>query len=203
MRHPNHLAATLLFAALAAMAATAADAHSKKREAKAHVHGRGTLAIVVEGNTVGLELSVPAHDIVGFEHAPKSAAQKSAVAEAEIKLGSILTLVKVPEAAGCTIAKSAVQMEQDEADASAKSGKHDHSHGHGHSHDHGEGGHAEFKATYELACSDARALTSLAFPYFAAFPKAEALTVTVVTAKGQAQYEVTRTRTQLDLAGAG
>jgi hypothetical protein len=174
------------------------DAQGKKREAKAHEHGRGTLAMVIEGKAVGLEFAVPADDLVGFEHEAKTAAQKAAVAEVEKKLGAILSLVEVPAAAGCSVAKAAAKFEREEAEKSGKGGKHDHGHGH----DHDDGGHAEFKATYEITCADPGALTSLAFPYFEAFPKAQALTVTIVTAKGQAQYEVSRGKRTLDLAGA-
>ena len=53
-----------------------------QRQAGAHQHGKGKLDIVIEGATVSMALDVPADDIVGFEHAAKTPAEKATVAAA-------------------------------------------------------------------------------------------------------------------------
>ncbi len=50
--------------------------------AEPHVHGLGTLQLVMEGNRLTIELCLPAMDVVGFEHAPREAKHKEAVKKA-------------------------------------------------------------------------------------------------------------------------
>ncbi len=47
-----------------------------------HVHGVGTLQLVLEENSLSVELRLPAINVVGFEHAPNDAQQKAAVQNA-------------------------------------------------------------------------------------------------------------------------
>jgi hypothetical protein len=49
----------------------------------AHVHGALKLDLAVENNSLFFDLDGPAEAILGFEHAPKSAADKKTFAEAE------------------------------------------------------------------------------------------------------------------------
>ncbi len=46
------------------------------RYADAHQHGKGILNIVLEGNTLLMELEAPGADIIGFEHTAKTATEK-------------------------------------------------------------------------------------------------------------------------------
>ncbi|MDH4983163.1 DUF2796 domain-containing protein [Hyphomicrobium sp. D-2] len=64
------------------------------RELGAHVHGRGTFNIAIEGSRVALELKAPGMDIVGFESAPTSDAQKAAVEKAKATLAKPLELFR-------------------------------------------------------------------------------------------------------------
>ena len=135
----------------------------------AHVHGQGTLNLAIEGNELLVELIAPAHDIVGFEHAPSSDKDHEAIEKAEAILRDGVALVGIPDAAGCAMesfsVKSALlagdddhhrgsdgkdedrdhaEHSKDEHDHDAKD---DHNHGKnksaGHEHDHGEkDGHA-------------------------------------------------------------
>ncbi len=75
----------------------------ERRELGAHQHGHGTLNIAFEGNRITMELEVPGHDIVGFEHEAKTDDQKAAVAKAKSQLGAPLALFQLPAAAGCTV----------------------------------------------------------------------------------------------------
>ncbi len=205
-------AVTLLVLALGATVALAGDKpddHGKthkggeKRELGAHEHGHGTLNIVISGKTVGLELEVPGADIVGFEHEAKTDDKKAALQEAKTRLQNILAYVTPPASAGCSIASAKVEVEHiGENDHDDDHKGHDiKTHKAGDDHDDHKG-HADFHATYELTCTTPAALTSLEFPYFAAFKGAEELDVTIVTDKGQSKHEVSRKTMTISLGGA-
>lgn len=156
----------------------AGSAHAQKRQHGAHQHGHGTLKIAIEGPTVDLELAAPGDDIVGFEHAPKTEAQKAAVEKAIQQLGSPLALFVLPAAAACTVKEAKPVVDRT-----------------------GGADHSEFKATYKLECGTPKALTSIRFDYFKVFPRAEELDVAVVSEKAQKSYEVSRKKPQLSLSG--
>ncbi|CAN1723885.1 DUF2796 domain-containing protein [Hyphomicrobium sp. 1Nfss2.1] len=202
MRTHFHSAPFIAAIVLAVVLPTALMAEEGHRELGAHVHGHGTLNIAVEDKSISMELEVPGMDIVGFEHAATSDAQKQMVDEAKMILQRVLEVFPVPAAAECTVASVDVAVEaerhhdEDDHDAKdAKAGDHDHDSHEGHE------GHNQFHATYELACSNPSALTSIGFNYFKHFAGAQALTVNLVTSKGQSSYEVSRTKPTLDLSG--
>jgi len=186
-------------------------AQDARRQLDAHAHGEGRLAIAIEGPRLEMELETPASDILGFEHAPRTKAQKKALADARKRLASLAGLLTLPDAAGCKLTSAKVEV----LGAAAGGGKkgHDHDHGHGHDHkaadskgkadDHGHdhGAHSEFKVTYAVACATPAKLDTIAFDYFKAFKGAEKLSVTVIGPKGQSSYVVTREKPVLDLSG--
>ena len=206
----RRLAPLLCATCLCAVSAQAED----KRHADAHEHGHGSLDIAVEGNTVDMALRVPGADIVGFEHAAESDADKAALAEALAKLEKPLTLFVPPAAANCTVsaAEAEYELEHDDEHDDHKDDDHkdddhkddDHAKhdddGH-HKDEHDEEGHAEFHAEYRLTCGNVGALAGLDFAYFAQFPAAEELEVQIITDKGQNGAEVTRESPRLDLDG--
>jgi uncharacterized protein DUF2796 len=197
----------LLCAAGALLIPLTAATAEERRELDAHEHGHGKLNIAVEGKTVGLELRVPGADIVGFEHEAKSDKDKASLKSAKQKLAAPLDLFRLPSAAGCKLTSSFAHYTKDEdhAEQHAKhhGGKHaeHHNDGDDHHEEHAKSEHAEFHAGYELTCTAPEKLTSIDFAYFGAFKNSEELEVNVVTAKGQAQYEVTRDKPKLDLGG--
>lgn len=200
----NALLAVLAFLLFASPAAAQA-----KRELGAHEHGAGKLNIAIEKAKVELELEVPGDDIVGFEHKAKTTKQKAAIENAKKALAAGLTLFKLPAGAGCKLDTAKVELHTDEAEKKpaepVKKDAHGHGkkgHAHGHSHDHDEGGHTEFHANYTLTCASPDKLTEIVFDYFKSFKKAQKLTVSVVSDKGQKQYEVTRKSPRLTFGAA-
>lgn len=212
MRTHFHSAPFIAAIALAMALPSALMAEEGHRELGAHVHGHGTLNIAVEDKSISMELEAPGMDIVGFEHAATSDAQKQMVDEAKMILQRVLEVFPVPEAAGCTVASVDVAVEaehhhdddgHDHEDHKAKAGEQDHDHDHDANDDAHEGhaGHSQFHANYQLSCSNPSALTSIGFNYFKHFAGAQALTVNLVTGKGQSSYEVSRSKPTLDLSG--
>ncbi len=79
--------------------------------AEPHVHGAGTLQLVLEGGSLNVELRLPAMDVVGFEHAPREAKHKDAVKKAVALLKDSRKVLVPPAAAQCTAAPGAVESE--------------------------------------------------------------------------------------------
>jgi len=197
------------FAAVALASILPAAAQEPRRDPPPHEHGRGTLNIAIEGNKVSMELDTPGMDILGFEHAATTAAQKRTVKQAETTLSRPLALFKLPAAAGCRVREANVAIEAEEHDhhgadkgqgaeskgepgAAAKEEHADHA-------AHPE--HSDVHAEYVLQCTAPAAITRIDFDYFKVFKGAERLDVNVITSKGQSRFEVSRDKPRLDLGG--
>jgi phosphoketolase len=189
-------AAVLLVAGIS-IALPTWTAQAQHRELGPHQHGHGTLNIAIEGGRVSMELDVPGADIVGFEHAATTKAQRTAVEKAKAELAAPLSVFVVPKGAGCSVKEANVKIEgAEEAKAEqakdAPAGKKE------------EAGaeHSDFNADYVLECTAVDKLTSIEFPYFRKFSGAQELEINLVTAKGQNKFEVKRGKPRLDLTGA-
>ena len=157
-----------LSAALVATAAFAAEKHGhdhdEKRELGSHEHGHVTVQIALEGDSLQMALEAPGNDIVGFEHAAETDEQKAAVSEATEALSDPLAVFTLPEAAGCSVASSDVEL-------------------------HREGDHNAFEAEYALTCTDVSALTVIETRLFEMFPSIREIEVEYATPAGQGAIE--------------
>lgn len=184
-------------------------AQEPRRQLDAHSHGEGRLAIAIEGKRLEMELEAPASDIIGFEHAPRTKAQRKTMADAKKQLGRLAGLFVLTADAGCKLKTADVDVLGAAAGSKAKGHDHDHGHDHGKKgkaakaddHDHDHGSHSEFKVTYAIECAAPEKLGTVAFDYFKAFTGAQKLNVTVIGPKGQSSYVVTREKPVLDLSG--
>ncbi|MFO6377007.1 DUF2796 domain-containing protein, partial [Pseudomonas aeruginosa] len=61
-----------------------------------HEHGVAQLNVALDGKTLELELDSPAMNLVGFEHAASTDADKAAVAKARAQLEKPLELFALP-----------------------------------------------------------------------------------------------------------
>ncbi|GAB5377200.1 MAG: DUF2796 domain-containing protein [Acuticoccus sp.] len=199
------MAMKTLLAALSAVAlATAAEAQ-EHRELDAHVHGVSKLEVALEHGTLTLDLHAPGMDIVGFEYAAASDADRDTVATAVMQLTRPHELI-VPEAgAQCRITEILAHLhgeehdhEETDAHAAHEDDDEDEAHeGEEHAHDdethEGEdagGEHSEFHARYAFDCAHPEALQAIAFPFFTVFANAAEIEATVVTETGAFQAEI-------------
>lgn len=178
----------LMTAVCVLLAAPAVLAEEEHRALGAHEHGHGTLNIAVEGGTIAFELDVPGMDIIGFEHEPANDAEERAVEKVESALAKGLELFALPEAAGCEQNDADVELSDVEHGATDKDG-------------HDAGAHNAFHVVYEFACKSVGDVKRIGFGFFKTFPGSAALSVTVVTPKGQSKIEVTRDKPEADLSG--
>ena len=82
--------------ALAANADQEAEAHG------AHVHGVGHLAIALDADgRIEAELETPGHNVFGFEHAPRDAAERRIVSDARAQLLAEGNALRFDDEAGC------------------------------------------------------------------------------------------------------
>jgi hypothetical protein len=189
----RRLLLALPFALLPLAIAHAADEHDHDHEHAslgAHEHGVGRLNAALDGQTLELELDSPAMNLVGFEHAATTDADKARVAAARAQLEKPLTLFNLPKAAGCVVSTQelASPLFGDKADADD-----DHDDdakdegGDEHHHD-----HSEIHAHYQFSCSAPGALKNLDLAnIFNTFPATQKIQVQLISPSGQQGVEVT------------
>ncbi|PYY79193.1 DUF2796 domain-containing protein [Pseudomonas sp. TKO26] len=187
----------LPFALLPLAVSQAVQAHEHEHEhgsLGAHEHGVARLNAVLDGQALELELESPAMNLVGFEHAPSTDADKAKVAAARTQLEQPLVLFSLPRAAACVIAKQELQSplfgdkpdaddhDDDDHDEQAK-GANDHEHHHEHS---------EIHAHYQFTCAKPDALKSLDLgQLFKTFPATQKIQVQLISPSGQQGVEAT------------
>lgn len=153
--------------------------------AEPHVHGAGTLQLVLEGGSLNAELRLPAMDVVGFEHAPREAKHQEAVKKAVAMLKDSRKVLALPDDAQCIAAPGTVESELLE-DGHAAGHKHDKHDQHETGHDHADGeAHADFEVAYRFDCRRPEALKQIKVLVFQQLPKLERLDVEMVTPAGQ------------------
>ncbi len=204
---------TIHLALLASVAATPILAQ-ETRELGAHVHGVSTLEFAAEGGMVEMNLHAPGMDIVGFEYAASTDADKDAVAAAVRTLLLPENIVALPAAAECRLTEALAGLhggdrhhEEGEDHDHAEGEGHEHGHGHGHEdhaegaeHDHEEAaGHSEFHARYIFDCAHPEALTTVGFPFFERFGNAREIEARYVTDAGAGAAEIGRDAAKLSL----
>ena len=149
----------------------------------AHEHGVAKLDAVLDGNTLELELDSPAMNLVGFEHAANSDADKAKVAAVRQQLEQPLKLFGLPAAAGCKEDQQELEspLFGDAPKADDDGDDHEHSHQ-----------HSDIGAHYQLTCAnpDKLAQVDLA-PLFKAFPATQKITVQLIGPNGQKGAEAT------------
>ncbi|WP_312934701.1 DUF2796 domain-containing protein [Pseudomonas sp.] len=152
----------------------------------AHEHGVASLNAVIDGNTLELQLTSPAMNLVGFEHAASSDADKAKVAAARQTLEQPLALFGLAQAAGCKedsqelespLFGDAAHADDDDDDDA------DHEHGHE---------HADVHAHYQLTCASPAKLTQVDLaPLYKTFPATQKINVQLIGPNGQKGVEST------------
>ncbi|AZD57327.1 hypothetical protein TRE132_58020 [Pseudomonas chlororaphis subsp. aurantiaca] len=189
----RRLLLALPFALLPLAIAHAAEKHDHDHEhgsLGAHEHGVARLNAALDGQTLELELESPAMNLVGFEHAASTDADKAKVAAVRAQLEKPLALFSLPPAAGCVVA----QQELESPLFGDKPEDHDEDHdeakeANGHEHHHE---HSEIHAHYQFTCATPGALKSLDLAgVFKTFPATQKIQVQLISPSGQQGVEAT------------
>lgn len=190
----RHLLLALPFALLPLVAAHAANsvdepAHDHQHASLGtHEHGVARLDAALDGAVLELELQSPAMNLLGFEHAASSAADKAQLAAVRETLEQPLALFQLDAAAQCTVTTQTLesplfgdQPALAEHDDEEDDDDHDHAAGEAHEH-----AHSEIHAHYQLTCAKPEALRSLNLaPLFKAFPATRVVQLQVIAPGGQ------------------
>ena len=154
----------VLLAAMLGLAAPSLQAQSAATESTAtadgfvqrgtHAHGKVVVNLALEGGTLSAELDAPAINVVGFERAPRSDAERREVAAVDRRLAAGVGMLGVPAAARCERARVDYTPPRPGSDASAN--EHDHEHEHGHEADGDE--HSDYLARFSYRCANPAAL---------------------------------------------
>lgn len=145
----------------------------------AHEHGAAELDAALDGSMLEIELRSPAMNLVGFEHAPSSDADKRKIADARERLEQPDALFGLPAAAGCKLAETELESPLFEGEA------HDHNHGDEHDGDH-ESQHSEIHAHYHFDCATPQAIQALDLQaLFKAFPGTKKIQAQLIGPNGQ------------------
>jgi hypothetical protein len=184
----RRLLLALPFALLPLAVAHAADEHDHDHDHEhgslgAHEHGVGRLNAALDGQTLELELESPAMNLVGFEHAANSDADKAKVAAVRAQLEKPLALFNLPKAADCVVENQELEspLFGDAPEADDEDAKDEHHHD-----------HSEIHAHYQFTCATPAALKTLDLAnIFNTFPATQKIQVQLISPNGQQGVEVT------------
>jgi hypothetical protein len=172
-----------LLAAAASLFSPPASAH------KAHVHGQAQLDIAVDGPVLSVQLESPLDSVLGFEHRPRTAAQRQAADAALARLRDAASWLRPPAAAQCQVAETVVEAAVLEAPAagSAPAGV-------------AETEHADVEVRVAFRCAAPEQLTAIEVGLFEAFARMKRIDVQVATARGQSKQTLRPPAKRINLA---
>lgn len=162
--------ATALFAAAPFLSAQAQQQH-------AHVHGQMKLDVAIDGPTVVIDMESPLDNIVGFERAPKTDAEKATVEAAVAQLRAADKLFAIDPAANCKLGP-----------VDLRSG----ALGLGNPDPNEPPGHADLDATFSFNCTNAAAAKFIDLNLFSAFKGLRQIDSQIASSQGQFKRQLKR-----------
>jgi hypothetical protein len=179
-----------------------AQAHGDK-----HEHGVVHLDVVVEGDLLTLQLESPLDSVLGFEHQPRTPAQRAAVEQMLQRLRDGAALFTANAPAGCRFedvqiesgllvdpkpapAAMATSTASGAAAATAATAA-----------PKGEHEHLDVDASYRFRCVSRPALTQLTHQLFAVFPRIQRVEARIATPRGQSRQVLKRPAATLSIGG--
>ncbi|MCW8907591.1 MAG: DUF2796 domain-containing protein [Sedimenticola sp.] len=172
------LAALLL---VAAGSPALAQAETERQHA-AHEHGAGQLNVALDQQTLLIELSMPAMNLVGFEHAATNESERQRLLSTVEQLNDGLHLFGPSREAQCSLLRVNVESELLGEDEHAERQSHEAGeHSTDHAADNHDEAHADFEVSYEFRCASPSRLESLSLGLFRVFPGTDHLQAQAIT----------------------
>ncbi|MFO1311547.1 MAG: DUF2796 domain-containing protein [Burkholderiales bacterium] len=144
-------------------------------DTKPHEHGAMKLDIAIDGAEMTVDVEMPLDNLVGFERAPRTDAERKAAADALAKMRAGSVLFKPNGDAQCTLASAKVEAPVLEPGAQKAAA----------------GEHADLDATYVFKCAQPGKLAKLDVGIFDAFKRVKRVDVQVAGPKGQGRTVLT------------
>jgi len=167
---------SLLLAALLALPAAFA--------AGAHEHGVVQLDVAVEGRRITLQMESPLENLLGFERAPRSDAERRRADAAVAKLKAADKLFAIDGAARCKLTKIELTSAALKLGPAAKPDA---------------DGHADIDGSFEFECADAARAAFIDVRLFDAFDGMQRIEVQAITPKAQLKATLTRPQRRIAL----
>ncbi|OFC70341.1 ZrgA family zinc uptake protein [Alteromonas confluentis] len=150
-----------------------------------HVHGHGQLLVAQDDSQWQLQFSIPAANLLGFEHEPEDQKQRDKVHAMETALSEFRNVASI--SGSCKVAQQDIHIPHAEHHE-------DHESHAGHAGDdaheaHRQHQHEDVSLTYQLSCNDD--ISALTINMFGLAPSLSSLEVQWVTDKGQGMTDVT------------
>ncbi|MFO1271179.1 MAG: DUF2796 domain-containing protein [Rubrivivax sp.] len=149
---------------------------------KAHVHGVARLDIAVEAKKITLQLESPLDNLLGYERAPRTDAERKQADALVARLKAAGTMFRIDPAAQCTLAH--VEL----ASSALKLGQPDPS----------EEGHADIDGSFEFDCTDATRAAFVEVGLFE-FARLQRIEVQVAAPQGQFKRDLQRPAQRISL----
>jgi len=164
----------------------------------AHEHGRISINVAVEGQNLSIELEIPAVNVVGFEHAPRTEREKTQAAQAAALLTSGVGLFGVPAEARCRLTEKQVTTPQWGEAGAARDTSAD---AHDHDHEHDE--HADYDARLTYLCEAPEKLQWIEPWVIGKLHDVHEARVNVITPDRQRSQNVRDAKERVSLRGGG
>lgn len=154
---------------------------------KAHEHGLARLDVAVDPARVTIELDAPLEDLLGFERAPRTEAERVKVNAVLTRLRAGDTLFRIDPAAGCTLARATLVSSPLGLGAPpAGSGA-------------AVGDHGDLNAVYEFTCTAGARAGFVEVGLFEAFAGFKRIELQLATPRGQMQATLRRPASRVAL----
>ena len=161
---------------------------------EAHVHGKASLNLVLDGQSLFIEFESPAYNLVGFEHEPKDQIQQKEVQDNLSLLSRPRKVFGFSAQAGCLV--ESVSVTTTMAGVGKNTVGYEEEHHEEEHHDHSDGdstnkeSHSEFKANYLMICSEPEKLRTIEFKLFKEFLGLKSVQVQWINGEGQGYIEL-------------
>lgn len=203
------------------------DDHVQVRSAKSHIHGGAALSIISNNNRLEIEFETPLFNLLGFEYAPRTQAEKTLVLETQSSLSDPQTLIHFNKDAKCVFDTPTSEIELFDADLvneahddhhEENDDHHDHhdddehhdehkeDHHDEHKEDHhddehkGEDNHKDVVITYSANCEAIDKLKTIRVNYFKTFSNFTELELVYLGPSRQMSAELTPSKPSANLA---
>lgn len=159
------------------LVASLALASSAAWAGKAHEHGAVKLDVAIDGAVLTVLMEAPLDNLLGFERAPRSEAERKAAAEVLARLRNPGALLAPDAAAQCTLSKAEVQAPVLEPSPGAKPA---------------QDAHADLDASYTFNCARPAELRTLQLGLFDGYKRIQRIDVQVAGPQGQPRVSLQR-----------
>ena len=151
---------------------------------RAHQHGVAAADIAVDAGSLVIAIDVPLDDLVGFERAPRTDAERARVAQALATLRDAAALIRPDPAAGCNAGAAEIVSPALGLGAAQKPQA---------------DGHADLQATWTFGCRAGARPAWVELRFLEAFPRLQRIDVQSVTPAGQHKATLRRPASRVTL----